>query len=33
MRHETSIDGPLREFQRVGFLDTRDSDEWETEIG
>jgi DNA-binding transcriptional MerR regulator len=33
MRHEISIEGPLREYYLVGFLDTDDPDQWETEIG
>ena len=33
MRHEISIAGPLREYYLVGMLDTRDTEEWETEIG
>jgi len=33
MRHEISIEGPLREYYLVGFLDADDSDKWETEIG
>jgi DNA-binding transcriptional MerR regulator len=33
MRHEISIDGPLREHYLTGFLDTDDSAQWETEIG
>jgi DNA-binding transcriptional MerR regulator len=33
MRHEISVDGPLRERYLIGFLDTDNSDEWETEIG
>jgi DNA-binding transcriptional MerR regulator len=33
MRHEISVEGPLREYYRVGFLDAADPAEWETEIG
>ena len=33
MRHEISIEGPLREYYLVGFLDAEDPDQWETEIG
>jgi DNA-binding transcriptional MerR regulator len=33
MRHEISVEGPLREYYAVGFLDTDDPDQWETEIG
>jgi DNA-binding transcriptional MerR regulator len=33
MKHEISIDGPLREYYLLGFLDTEDPDQWETEIG
>jgi DNA-binding transcriptional MerR regulator len=33
MRHEISVDGPLRENYLRGFLDTPDADEWQTEIG
>jgi DNA-binding transcriptional MerR regulator len=33
MGHEISVDGPLREYYLVGFLDTDDPDQWETEIG
>jgi DNA-binding transcriptional MerR regulator len=33
MRHEISVEGPLREYYRVGFLDAADPDQWETEIG
>ncbi|HEX4187729.1 MAG TPA: MerR family transcriptional regulator [Solirubrobacteraceae bacterium] len=33
MKHEISVDGPLRENYLHGFLDTPDADEWETEIG
>jgi DNA-binding transcriptional MerR regulator len=32
MRHEISIEGPLRENYLVGFLDTDDEARWETEI-
>ncbi|HEY1521088.1 MAG TPA: MerR family transcriptional regulator [Solirubrobacteraceae bacterium] len=32
-RHEISVEGPLREYYQVGFLDTDDPDQWETEIG
>jgi hypothetical protein len=27
------VEGPLREYYPVGFLDTDDADQWETEIG
>jgi DNA-binding transcriptional MerR regulator len=33
MRHEISVDGPLREYYRVGFLDELDPASWETELG
>ena len=33
MKHEISIDGPLREYYRAGILDAGDPREWETEIG
>ncbi len=33
MRHEISVEGPLREYYLVGFLDAEDPDRWETEIG
>jgi DNA-binding transcriptional MerR regulator len=33
MRHEISVEGPLREYYLVGFLDSADPDQWETEIG
>jgi DNA-binding transcriptional MerR regulator len=33
MRHEISVEGPLREYYLVGFLDADDPDQWETEIG
>jgi effector-binding domain-containing protein len=33
MRHEISVDGPLREHYLTGFLDTDDAGQWETEIG
>jgi effector-binding domain-containing protein len=33
MRHEISVDGPVREYYLVGFLDTEDTAAWETEIG
>jgi len=33
VRHEISIDGPLREYYLVGLLDTDNTDEWETEFG
>ena len=33
MRHEISVDGAVREYYLVGFLDTADSGEWKTEIG
>jgi len=33
MRHEISVEGPLREHYLIGFLDTNDPGQWETEIG
>jgi len=33
MRHEISVEGPLREYYLVGFLQTDDPDQWKTEIG
>jgi DNA-binding transcriptional MerR regulator len=33
MRHEISVEGPLREHYLTGFLDTDDPGQWETEIG
>ncbi len=33
LRHEISVDGPLREYYLVGFLDTDEPADWETEIG
>jgi DNA-binding transcriptional MerR regulator len=33
MRHEISVDGPLREYYLFGFLDAEDPASWETEIG
>ena len=33
LKHEISVDGPLRESYLRGFLDTPAADEWETEIG
>jgi DNA-binding transcriptional MerR regulator len=33
MRHEISVEGPLREYYLIGFLDADDPDQWETEIG
>jgi DNA-binding transcriptional MerR regulator len=33
MRHEISVEGPLREYYLIGFLDANDPDQWETEIG
>jgi DNA-binding transcriptional MerR regulator len=33
MRHEISVEGPLREYYRVGWLDAADPEDWETEIG
>jgi DNA-binding transcriptional MerR regulator len=32
-RHEISVEGPLREYYLVSFLETDDPDQWETEIG
>lgn len=33
IKHEISVDGPLRENYLRGFLDTPNAEEWETEIG
>jgi DNA-binding transcriptional MerR regulator/effector-binding domain-containing protein len=33
IRHEISVEGPLRENYLVGILDTEDPTSWETEIG
>ena len=33
MRHEISVEGPLREHYLIGLLDTDDPGQWETEIG
>ena len=33
LKHEISVDGPLRESYLRGFLDTLAADEWKTEIG
>ena len=33
MRHEISVEGPLREYYLIGLLDTNNTDEWKTEIG
>jgi DNA-binding transcriptional MerR regulator len=33
MRHDISLDAPVREYYRVGLLDTDITAEWETEIG
>ena len=33
MRHEISVEGPLREHYLTGFLDADDPGQWETEIG
>ena len=33
MRHEISVEGPLREHYLIGFLDTDHPGQWETEIG
>ncbi len=33
MRHEINVEGPLRENYLVGFLETDDPEQWETEIG
>lgn len=32
-RHALAVDGPLREYYRVGRLDTADESRWRTEIG
>jgi effector-binding domain-containing protein len=33
LRHEISVEGPVRENYLTGFLDTEDPEQWETEIG
>ena len=33
MKHEISIDGPLRETYLRGYIETTNPDDWETEIG
>jgi DNA-binding transcriptional MerR regulator/effector-binding domain-containing protein len=33
LRHEISVNGPLREYYLVGFLDAPDPESWQTEIG
>jgi DNA-binding transcriptional MerR regulator len=33
LRHEISVDGPLREYYLIGFLDAPDPESWETEVG
>jgi hypothetical protein len=33
MKHEISVDAPLRENYLRAFLETADHEEWETEIG
>jgi effector-binding domain-containing protein len=33
MRHEITVEGPLREHYLTGFLDTDNPGQWETEIG
>jgi hypothetical protein len=33
IRHEISVEGPLREYYLAGLLDTQDPTSWETEIG
>ena len=33
MRHEISVDGPLREYYLVGYPEAVDEDQWKTEIG
>jgi effector-binding domain-containing protein len=33
MRHELSVDGPLREYYLRGAHDTADENDWLTEIG
>ncbi len=33
IKHEISVDGPLRENYLRGITDTANSDEWDTEIG
>ena len=33
LNHEISVDGPVRERQLAGYLDTPDASRWQTEIG
>ena len=33
MQHAIGVDGPLRESYLTGYIDTADTDEWDTEIG
>jgi effector-binding domain-containing protein len=33
MKHEISVDGPLRENYLRGYVETANAEEWETEIG
>ena len=33
LKHEISVDGPVREYYPVGLLDTDDQNKWDTEIG
>jgi len=33
MRHEISVEGPVREHYLIGLLDSDDPGQWETEIG
>ena len=33
MKHEISVDGPLRENYLHGITETADTGEWDTEIG
>ena len=33
MKHEISVDGPLRENHLRGILETADTGAWDTEIG
>lgn len=33
LRGEISVDGPLREYYLIGFLDAPDPESWETEVG
>jgi hypothetical protein len=33
MKHEINVDGPLRENHLCGFLDIKDAETWDTEVG